>query len=598
MKTKQLHIHSENILPIIKKWLYSEKEIFIRELVSNSCDAIQKRKILHDSGSLEGSFTPRIDITIDKEKKTLTFSDNGIGMSSEEMEKYLAQIAFSGAEEFAKTYETSDSFIGHFGLGFYSAYMVADTVSVHSLSAQGDEPAQWTCDGSTSYQLEKGSRTEKGTDVILHIDKDNEEFCEEGKLRSLLLKFCQFLPYEIYFNDSLINPDKPLWTKQPQECTKEEYLTLFRSLYPLEPDPLFWVHINVEYPFHVKGILFFPQIGRNFDFQKSAVKLFCNRVFVSDDCRDVLPEYLTMLRGAIDSPDIPLNVSRSYLQVDRTVRKLAAHISKKVGDSLVSLFKKDKEQFLNIWKDIEVIVKLGVLHDEKFYSKVKDILLFKTLKDEWMTIEECREKQESEEKTIFYTALAHPDPHLADIYHEKGHDVLIAPSSVDAALLIFLEKKLEKTHCLRIDSGEQHIIDGEKENTLVDENGKTKSTNLEEFLQNEGYQVKAKSLASEALPGFISLSEEERRFRDYMLRMNQDIPSEMMPKPTFIANTNSPLINKLYDLKESHPELAKSLGKQIIQLAHIANREMDPKDVSSFVKDTYALLDNLLSKVQ
>lgn len=336
MAKQHLQIHSENILPIIKKWLYSDKDIFLRELISNSCDAIYKVKLLQDRGEIpvEENNEFRIDVKSDKDKKTLTISDNGVGMTEEEVEKYIAQIAFSGAEDFLSKYQTNqeqDQFIGHFGLGFYSSYMVSSQVDVETLSYRpGSEPVFWSCDGSAEYTIEKGSRQTRGTDIILHVDADSEEYLEKNRLKEILHHYCDFLPYPIYLDGERINTQEPLWVKSPSSCTDQEYLDFYRHLYPGEEDPLFWVHLNVDYPFHLKGILFFPKLRRDYETEKNTVKLFCNRVFVSDNCKDVIPNYLMALRGVIDSPDIPLNVSRSYLQMDRTVKQLGSHISKKI----------------------------------------------------------------------------------------------------------------------------------------------------------------------------------------------------------------------------------------------------------------------------
>src|SRR5581483_4699696 len=390
MTTGTLRIHTENILPIIKKWLYSDKDIFIRELVSNACDAIQKCRILRDHGECTTADEDfQIYIRIDKSMRTLTFSDNGIGMTAEEVEKYIAQIAFSGAEEFVGKYSTQnekDQIIGHFGLGFYSSYMVAEKVEIDTLSyREGAAPARWICDGSTSYTIEKGSKETRGTQITLFIDKENDEFLEESRVRQILQQYCAFLPFPIHLNDSLINKKQPLWLKNASECTENEYLDFYRALYALEPDPIFWIHLNVDYPFNLKGILYFPKISRRFDWGQNSIKLFCNRVFVSDSCKDLIPDYLMVLRGAIDSPDIPLNVSRSTLQMDRTVRQLSQHISKKVSDRLSTLYSSDRDQFLSFWPDIEMIIKLGVLQDDKFYERSKDFLIWKNLEGAWTT---------------------------------------------------------------------------------------------------------------------------------------------------------------------------------------------------------------------
>ena len=366
MKKNHLSINSENILPIIKKWLYSEKDIFLRELVSNATDAINKLKLINAAN--KDSF--RIDIQIDKDNKTISISDNGIGMNEEEVKKYIAQIAFSGAEDFLEKYKThdeKDQIIGHFGLGFYSAYMVANKVEVDTRSyIEKEAPVLWSCDGSSEYFLSKSKRTDTGTTIILHINKENEEYLDKNVLLKILNNFCLFLPYPIYLNDQHINNEYPLYLKSPSECTEKEYLEFYRKLYPLNPDPIFWVHLNVDYPFNLKGILYFPKIGQSFDANKNAIKLFCNRVFVSDNCKDLLPDFLMILQGAIDSPDIPLNISRSFLQMDSTVRKLSSHISKKISDRLSSLYKLDKEKFTSYWPSIETVIKLGILQDEKF----------------------------------------------------------------------------------------------------------------------------------------------------------------------------------------------------------------------------------------
>src|SRR5579872_1006440 len=363
-----LKIHTENILPIIKKWLYSEKDIFVRELVSNACDALNKVKILRDCGEAQVKDEElRIDLHIDKKARTLKISDTGIGMSADEVEKYIAQVAFSGAEEFLGKYKTEnekEQIIGHFGLGFYSAYMVAEKVEIDTLSyREGAQPVFWSCDGSSSYAMEEGTRKERGTDITLFIDKEGDEFLEEARLRQILLRFCAFLPFPIHLNGTRINDKEPLWIKPASQCTDKEYLEFFRQLYPMEPDPIFWVHLHVDFPFNIKRILYFPQVNRRFDWNQSSIKLFCNRVFVSDNCKDLIPDYLMILRGAIDSPDIPLNVSRSYLQMDRTVRQLAQHIAKKIADRLAALHLHERDKFIQSWNDVEMIVKLGILQD-------------------------------------------------------------------------------------------------------------------------------------------------------------------------------------------------------------------------------------------
>lgn len=573
MTQKTLKIHTENILPIIKKWLYSEKDIFVRELVSNSCDAMRKLQIL---GKLED---PRIDITIDKNAKTITFSDNGIGMTAEEVEKYIAQIAFSGAEEFVAKYQAKDSIIGHFGLGFYSAYMVAASVTLDTLSYQeGAEAALWTCDGSAAYTLEKGTRDKRGTTITLHVN--DEEYLDDLHLRTILKKYCAFLPYPIYFNGTRINQDEPLWLKNPSDCTDKDYLDFYHTLYPMEPDPIFWIHLSVDYPFHLQGILYFPKISRRFDWGKSNIQLFCNRVFVSDNCKDLLPDFLICLRGALDSPDIPLNVSRSTLQMDRTVRQLASHITKKVADRLSSLHQNDREKFLAAWPDIEIVIKLGLLQDEKFYERAKDFLVWKTTQGSWITL--------SDQKKVFYTS----DPHAPVLELFKEKEVLIAPSPVDSAVMNFLEHKLS-IQFQRVDGAlDETILDRAREKTVLDADGKTESARIADYFRTVlSCPVEAKSLASDALPAFLMFEEKSRRLRDQLALYEKELPQA---QKTFVVNTNSPLINQLVKLGDKKPALAQQVAKHLYDLSLMTQKELDGEEIPRFAQRSSQLLEALL----
>lgn len=607
MSKKSLEIHSENILPIIKRWLYSDKDIFVRELVSNACDAIRKVKILRDQGLAEANDADfRIEIKIDKEKRTLTFSDNGIGMDAEEVVKYIAQIAFSGAEEFMGKYKSNDEkdqFIGHFGLGFYSAYMVAQKVEINTLSYKpGAEPVFWSCDGSSEYTIEKGSRTTRGTEITLFIDKDSDEYLDEHKMKQILRHYCSFLPYPVYLGDTLINSQAPLWTKPASECTEKDYLDFYRYLYPMEEDPLFWVHLNVDYPFHLQGILYFPKVRRDFDMNKSSVQLYCNRVFVSDNCKDLIPNYLMVLRGVIDSPDIPLNVSRSYLQMDRTVRQLSSHISKKVSDSLNTLYRNERERFLNCWNDVSMVVKLGVLEDDKFYERVKDFLVWKTTSGEWTTAEAYLEKNKEKTKDkIFYTRDPSHAEHFLDVYVKKGIEVLTAESPIDPYVMQHLERALSPATFQRIDSSiEESILDKDKEKTILDASGKTEAAHLADFVRNklsdEKITVEAKSLATEALPGFVVIDESQRRMRDYLMQLDpKDALNKMgmMKAHTFVVNTNNPLMTSIQKLETIDPELATDLVKQAYELSLLSQREMDPASLNEFVKRNNRVLEKL-----
>lgn len=601
MRQNNLSVHSENILPIIKKWLYSEKDIFIRELISNACDALNKVRILEENEQAEKR-ERKISVQINKERKTVAIIDTGIGMTEEEVEKYIAQIAFSGAEEFAAKYQSQtekDPIIGHFGLGFYSAYMVASKVEIETLSYRSDaEPVFWSCDGSSSYTIGAGTKQVRGTQITLYLDEQNLEYLEEGKLQELLNRYCSFMPFPIDLDGKAIGNQEPLWMKAPSECTEKEYLSFYHRLFPLDPDPIFWVHLNVEYPFHLKGILYFPKIHRRFDANESTIKLFCNRVFVSDNCKDILPDYLMALRGAIDSSDIPLNVSRSYLQVDKNVRQLSAHISKKVSDRLNQLYKNDRESFLSSWHEIEMIVKLGLLQDEKFYDRVKEILIWKTAAGEWNTIPEMLEK--SDEKKVFYASIERASP-ILELYKQQKKEVFFAPAPIDTAVIQFLEEKLSVSF-QRIDGAlDPALLDPSKEKTLLDADGKTESAKIASFIRSsidqKDLEVEAKSLASEQLPALLLLDENQRRMRDYLaLTQGKSMP-HLMGKKTFVVNTNSKLIQALSRLQGKQPEVAAELAKGIYDLSLLAQRELESTDVEQIVSRQTQILEKLASLI-
>ncbi len=605
MAKASLEINSENILPIIKKWLYSDKDIFLRELVSNSCDAIGKLKQLRDLGKVNFEDAElRIDIETNKDAKTLTISDTGIGMTEEEVKKYIAQLAFSGAEEFVEKYKSSkesDQIIGHFGLGFYSAFMVSKTVDLHTQSyTQNSSGALWSCDGSSQYTLVAKEKDKRGTEVVLHISPEEEEYLEEAKLTSILNKHCLFLPYPIYLNGKRINEKAPLWIKPASEATKEEYLDLYRTLYPGEPAPLFWIHLNIDYPFNLKGILYFPKLSKNFDFKSNLLQLFCNRVFVSDNCKDLLPEYLTALRGVIDSPDIPLNVSRSTLQLDKTVRQLGSHISKKVSDKLASLYKTEKETFLKHWPDIELIIKLGALQDDKFFTKVQSFLVWQNTQKEWVTLQDYLERnKEKHENKIFYTTIAasHMSPALLELY--KNIEVLEMTSPIDTHCIAFLEGKLNPAKFQRIDGGiDEAILDKGKEKGLLDASGKSESAHIADFvrgkLDKNTVEVEAKSLASDALPAFVVIDEQSRRMRDYLsMTAEGELPAEMQGKHTFVVNTNSPLIQSLRTLNKTTPELATAMLKHLYDLSLLSQRELSAQKLTEFVTRSTEVLSDM-----
>lgn len=603
MAQGKLKIHTENILPIIKKWLYSDKDIFLRELVSNACDALGKLRILRDNGEagevLDASLT--ISLTVDKEKRTLTITDTGIGMTAEEVEKYITQVAFSGAEEFLGKYKSQnekDQIIGHFGLGFYSAYMVAEKVTLHTLSYQQDaQAAYWECDGSPDYTLETGSKTTRGTEITLHVDKESDEFLEEERVRGILDQYCAFLPFPITLNGTLINPKAPLWMKPPSECTKEEYLDFFHQLYPFEEEPLFWVHLNVDYPFNLKGILYFPKISKRYDWSKNTIKLFCNRVYVSDNCKEIIPEYLMVLQGALDSPDIPLNVSRSTLQMDRTVRQLSSHISKKIADRLATLFETEREKFINVWADSEVIIKLGILQDDKFYTKAKEFLIWKnTSTATWTTLEEHLATQS--EKKVFYT-IDEKNP-LLPLYREQKIEVLLANSHIDTALINFLERKIDHLHFQRIDGAvDNALLDPTREKTLLDSAGKTEAVHIADYIRSvlPDTDVETKSLKADTLPAFIVLDENTRRMRETLALSGQTLPPSLGSKGKLVINTNSKLISAIYALKEKNPHLASEMTNQVYDLSLLAQKELSSDKLADFIARSSKIYEQLLTGV-
>lgn len=585
MRTNNLSIHSENILPIIKKWLYSDKDIFLRELVSNACDALKKIKII--TGETENL---SIEISIDKQNKTLTIADTGIGMTEEEVEKYIAQIAFSGAEEFIAKYQSEsekDPIIGHFGLGFYSAYMVASKVEIETLSyLPHSQPVFWSCDGSSAYTIGTGKQQSRGTAITLYIDDASQEYLEESKIKELLHKHSMFMPFPISLNGKPIGNQEPLWLKNPSECTDKEYLDFYRKLFPMEQEPIFWIHLNVDYPFHLQGILYFPKIHRRFDSNESAIKLFCNRVFVSDNCKDILPDYLMILRGAIDSPDIPLNVSRSYLQMDNNVRQLSSHISKKVSDKLNQLYKTDKQKYIEAWPDIEMIVKLGLLQDEKFYERVKDILIWKQSDGNWAPME-------TSEKKIYYSSTENTP--LLEVYKKKNVPVFFATVPIDTAVIQHLERKLSVTF-QRIDGAlDDTLLDPSKEKTLLDSEGKTEAGRIADFLRNalkqKEVEVEAKSLGLENLPAIVVLDENQRRLRDYLslTQGKNDFPT----KKTLVVNTNNKLIQCMARLQQKHPEIATSIANGVYDLALLGQREVESNDLEGIVARQSAILEKM-----
>ena len=476
MATGKIGVTTENIFPVIKIFLYSDHEIFLRELVSNAIDATQKLKTLASFGEFKGTLGEmNVKVSIDKEAGTLTISDHGIGMDAEDIDKYINQIAFSGAEEFLEKYkDTANSIIGHFGLGFYSAFMVSKKVEIRSLSyKEGAKAVEWICDGSPEYEMKEIEKSERGTDVILYIDDDNKEFLEQVRIDTLLKKYCRFLPVPVISGkvqewkdgkyvdtdkDKVINATEPLWTKKPSELTDKDYLEFYHELMPGQEDPMFWIHLNVDYPFNLTGILYFPKIKSNIDMQRNRIQLYCNQVYVTDQVEGVVPEFMMLMQGVIDSPDIPLNVSRSYLQADQQVKKISSYISKKVAEKLDKMFKEDRKSFEDKWDDIEVFIKYGMLTDEKFFESAKKFFLLKDVNDKYYTLEEYRTlvepTQTDKEGNVVYIYATDKTAQYAYIQgaEEKGYNVLLMDGQLDNHIIGLLESKLEKTRFVRVDS--------------------------------------------------------------------------------------------------------------------------------------------------
>lgn len=621
-----ISIHTENIFPIIKKFLYSDHEIFLRELVSNAVDATQKLKRLSSLGELKQEIgDTTVEVSFDKEKKTITVSDRGIGMTAEEIKKYINQIAFSGAAEFVEKFKDkgdAKDIIGKFGLGFYSAFMVSKKVELISKSYQeGTEAAKWTCDGSTEFEITTAEKEDRGTDIILHIADDSEEFLDEWRLKSILDKYCKFLPVPVKFGtkeeqvedgkdedgkpkyktvttDRIINDTEPLWTKTPADLKDEDYLKFYRELYPMSEDPLFWIHLNVDYPFNLTGILYFPKAKNDFEVQKNKIQLYSRQVFITDEVKDVVPEFLMLLHGVIDSPDIPLNVSRSYLQSDSSVKKINSHITKKVADKLGELFKNDRPAYESKWDDIGIFVKYGMLSEEKFYEKAKDFALLKNLENKFFTLDEYKEKvkatQEDKDKNLVY--LYTTDPAKQDTYIQaaknKSYDVLLMNGIIDSHFVNFLEQKLEKTMLKRVDADTMDkLIDKDEKIESVlskDEEEKVKEI-FEKAVNNKSMNISVGSQSPDDMPVTITMSEFMRRMKD-MAKMGGGGYAMMGNMPDqfdLTINGNHPIVGKI--LRAKKEEKKQQLAKQAYDLAMLSQNMLSGTDLTNFIKRSIEL---------
>jgi molecular chaperone HtpG len=605
-----ISIHTENIFPIIKKFLYSDHEIFLRELVSNAVDATQKLKSLAQLGEYKGDLGElKVRVTVDKEARKITISDRGLGMTAEEIKKYINQIAFSGATEFVEKYKDKDAaakdqIIGQFGLGFYSAFMVAKEVEIWSKSYKDDTlTAHWICDGSTEFTLDEPTgehaKAERGTDVVLHVAEDSDEFLEEARLKGILTKYCKFLPVEIEFEGEVINQTAPIWTKQPADLTDEDYVKFYQELYPFSEAPLFWIHLNVDYPFNLTGILYFPKVKDELQFQRNKIQLYSRQVFITDEVKDVVPEFLMLLHGVIDSPDIPLNVSRSFLQADSNVRKINSYITKKVADKLAELYRKDRTGFEEKWSDIGLFVKYGMLSDEKFYEKAKDFALVQNVAGKYFTLPEYQEfvqanqKDKNDQTVVLYTTDAEAQHGFVQAAQNRGYDVLKLDAVLDPHFIGQLEQKLEKTSFKRVDAdtvGKLIEKDEQTESVLSDDD-KTKLQDLfKSAISNEQMHVQIEALSPQDAPVIITVPEFMRRMKDMQrtgggggMQMFGSLPDSY----TVSVNANHPVAQRVLHAED---EAGQKLARQVFDLALLAQNMLKGEALTAFVKRSADLL--------
>ncbi|RWY50113.1 molecular chaperone HtpG [Mucilaginibacter gilvus] len=621
-----ISIHTENIFPIIKKFLYSDNEIFLRELVSNAVDATQKIKRLASLGQYTGELGDlRVEVAFDADKKTITISDNGLGMTAEEIKKYINQIAFSGATEFVEKFKEAkdaNEIIGRFGLGFYSAFMVADRVDIETLSYQeGAEPARWTCDGSTEFEISEGSLEERGTEITLHINAESEEFLNKQKLQEILDKYAKFLPVPIKFGtttqeeedgvdeegkpkytsvetDNIINDTTPIWTKSPTELKDEDYLKFYKELYPYSEDPLFWIHLNVDYPFNLTGVLYFPKLKNDFEITKNKIKLFSRQVFITDEVKDIVPEFLMLLHGVIDSPDIPLNVSRSFLQADSNVKKINTYITKKVADKLADLFKSDRKGFEEKWGDIGLFVKYGMISEDKFYDKAKDFVLVTNTKKENFTLTEYKDKVEAtqtdKDGQLVYIYTNDPEKQDAFIQSatKKGYDVMMMNSPIDNHFISQLEQKLEKTQLKRVDADVADKLikkDENPESVLTEEQSTQIKEIFDKAINKPAYKVKLESLSPDELPVTVTMDEFMRRMKD-MAAMGGGMSfyGSMPDNYNVIVNGNHKLISRI--LADENVETQAQFAKQAFDLALLSQGLLTGAELTEFVNRSVSLI--------
>ena len=625
MAKGNISVDSENLFPIIKKWLYSDKDIFLRELVSNGCDAVTKLKKLASIGEAQIDENEKFKVTVSifKDAKKLVISDNGIGMTAEEIDKYINQIAFSGASDFLSKYKEEDDkgsqIIGHFGLGFYSAFMVADSVEIDSLSYQdGAKAAKWTCDGSMEFDLTDGDRTERGTTITLNIAEDSKEFLEESTIRQILHKYCAFLPIEIYVEvpedkhedhcdcghdhdheheddtpsePKPINNTTPLWMKKPSECTDEEYKEFYRNVFMDFNEPLFWIHLNVDYPFNLKGILYFPKINHEFAGQEGQIKLYNNQVFVADNVKEVIPEFLMLLKGVIDCPDLPLNVSRSFLQNDGYVKKISSHITKKFAYKLTSIYNNERENYEKYWDYINIFIKYGCLRDEKFYEKVKDVIIYKDIDGKYLTLDEYLDGKE--EKDVYYVSDPQTQSQYINMFKNQGLNAVVLPSMMDTHFISLVEMKQTGVKFKRIDSAINDISD----NTEKDDSAKEQEEKLIEKFKNEikddTLKIEVQSLKDDSIPAVILLGEQSRRMQEMYKAYGQQMAgmADMFHDEfTLVLNSNNSLIKKIDTLND---EDANLVIDHVYDLAKISHSPLPAEQMTKFIERSNKLLEKL-----
>ena len=635
LKQGSISIDTENIFPIIKKWLYSDKDIFIRELISNGCDAVSKHKRLVALGEVNSDDKPyKITVAVSKKNKTLAFSDNGIGMTADEIDKYINQVAFSGAEDFFNKYkdkmEESNDIIGHFGLGFYSAFMVSSNVEIDTLSyLEGAKPIRWqSADGMQFEITEDGTRTERGTTITLTLAEDSEEFLDEYNLRSIITKYCSFLPVEIYLENTdrleeeakkkaedgsddktseetkdevkpmPLNDTNPLWLKSPKDCTDEEYIKFYQQVFNVFDEPLFWIHLNVDYPFNLKGILYFPKLRNEFELVEGKVKLYNNQVFVADNIKEVIPEFLLLLKGVIDCPDLPLNVSRSFLQNDRDVSKISKHIVKKVADKLKSLCKNEREKYEGFWDDIQIFIKYGCLKDESFYDKIKEYILYKDLDGKYITLTDYLEvAKDKHENKVFYVVDREQQSQYIKLFKEYGLNAVILDCTIDNNFITFLEYKEHGVRFKRIDSDLSDVLKDKDEEK--DEKADEEIINF--FKEKIGDRIEkytVESLKKEDTPAVILVSEESRRMMEMQSRFaGLDYGFDLKEEKTLVINDKNPLIKKVLSLKddETKKEAVDVICNQIVDLALLANKELSADELDLFIKRSNELMSRVIS---